>query len=88
MNIKLLGNRVLLKRDAVCRELKSGIILPEIAGEKPIRATVVFTGPKSGVTPEQSVLIGRFSGIDLSIDDEVYIMVQENEILAIVEEAI
>jgi chaperonin GroES len=95
MKVKPLGDRVLLKRVEPKEEVRGGIIIPDTAKEKPQEAEVVAVGEGKlddngkripmTVKPDDRVLIGKYSGQDIKIDDEEYTIVREDEIYAIVE---
>jgi chaperonin GroES len=95
MKVKPLGDRVLLKRMEAEEEVRGGIIIPDTAKEKPQEALVVSVGDgkvdDSGkripmtVKAGDSVLIGKYSGQDIKINDEEHTIVREDEILAIIE---
>ena len=93
MKIRPLQDRLLIKR--VDEEDKSagGIIIPDTAKEKPQEAEVVAVGPgrlEEGkhVAPEvkkgDKVLIGKYSGTEVKIDGDEYLIMREDDILAIV----
>ncbi len=91
MKIVPLHDRVLLKRHEEKETKKGGIIIPDTAKEKPLEAEVVETG-KGRVEGDKviplevkkgdRVLIGKFSGTEVAIADEEYVIVREDEILA------
>ena len=93
MNVKPLGDKVLVKRCEAKEVVRGGIILPDSAKEKPLEATVIALG--TGKTTEEgkilpfevkegdTVLIGKYAGQDIKIDGEEYIMLPEKDILAI-----
>ena len=94
MAIQPLSDRVVLKRVDAAETVKGGIIIPDTAKEKPMEAEVVAVGegkinengtrnPMS-VKPGQKVLIGKYSGTEVKIDDVDHVIVREDEILAIV----
>ncbi len=94
MQITPLYDRVLLKRVEPAEEVRGGIIIPDTAKEKPQEAEVVAVGegkfddegkrmPMS-VKAGDIVLIGKYSGTDIKIDDIEHTIVREDEILAIV----
>ena len=95
MQIKPLYDRVLLKRIEAQEEVRGGIIIPDTAKEKPQEAEVVSVGDgkldEDGkrvpmtVKKGDRVLIGKYSGTDIKIDDDEYTIVREDEILAIIE---
>jgi len=94
MQIKPLYDRVLLKRIEATEQVRGGIIIPDTAKEKPQEAEVVAVGDgkfdEDGkrmpmtVKKGDRVLIGKYSGTEIKIDDEEHTIVREDEILAIV----
>ncbi len=95
INVKPLHDRVLVKRVEEAGEQKvGGIIIPDSAKEKPLQADVVAVGPgeydDSGKRKEldvkvgDKVLIGKWSGTEVKIDGDEYLILKENEILGIV----
>jgi len=95
MQVKPLGDRVLLKRTEAEEEVRGGIIIPDTAKEKPQEAEVVAVGDgkldEDGkrvpmtVKVGERVLIGKYTGQDIKINDEEHTIVREDEILAIIE---
>jgi chaperonin GroES len=95
MQIKPLGDRVLVKRIEPTEEVRGGIIIPDTAKEKPQEAEVVAVGDGKlddngkrmpmNVKAGDTVLIGKYSGQDIKISDEEHTILREDEILAIVE---
>ena len=92
MNVVPLHDRVLLKRLEEKEVVKGGIIIPDTAREKPQEADVIAVG-KGRVTEDgkvipldvkkgDKVLIGKFSGTEVMIEDVEHIIVREEEILA------
>jgi chaperonin GroES len=94
INIHPLSDRVLVKRlDEAEEQSVGGIIIPDTAKEKPQEAEVVATGPGrledgNRVAPEVSkgdkVLIGKYSGTEVKVDGDDYLIMREDDILAIV----
>lgn len=95
VNIRPLHDRVLIKRlESDDEQVRGGIIIPDTAKEKPQEAEVVAVGPgkiqDSGerqamdVKAGDRVLVGKYSGSDIRIDDEDYVILREDEILAVV----
>ncbi len=94
INIKPLADRVLVKRLDEEEEQKiGGIIIPDTAKEKPQEAEIVAVGP--GKTEDgkridlevkvgDKVLIGKYSGTEVKIEGEEYLIMREDDILAIV----
>jgi chaperonin GroES len=92
MKVSPLYDRVLLKRLEEQEVKKGGIIIPDTAREKPQEAEVIAAG-KGRVTEDgkviplevkkgDRVLIGKFSGTEVTINDVEHIIVREEEILA------
>jgi chaperonin GroES len=92
MKISPLYDRVLLKRVEGQEVRKSGIIIPDTAKEKPQEAEVIAVG-KGRVTDDgkiiplevkkgDKVLIGKYSGTEVTIEGEEHIILREEEILA------
>lgn len=94
MGIQPLGDRVVIKPLEAQEKTKGGIVLPDTAKEKPQEGKVVSVGKgrisNDGklVPPEvkagDKVLYGKYSGTEVTIDDQEYLIVKEEDILAIV----
>ena len=94
INIKPLADRVLAKRLDEAEEQKvGGIIIPDTAKEKPQEAEIVAVGPgrvEDGarvgleVSVGDKVLIGKYSGTEVKIEGEEYLIMREDDILAVV----
>ena len=94
MNIKPLGDRVVLKNVEAEETTKSGIVLPGTAKEKPQMAEVVAVGPGGmvdgkevvmNVKPGDKVIYSKYAGTDVKLDKEEYIIVRQSDILAVIE---
>ena len=95
MKVKPLSDRVLLKRSEAEEEVRGSIIIPDTAKEKPQEAKVVAVGDGKlddngkrlpmNVKKGDRVLIGKYTGQDIKINDEEHTIVREDEILAIIE---
>ncbi|MBT4499708.1 MAG: co-chaperone GroES [Gemmatimonadetes bacterium] len=95
MNIKPLADRVLVRRlDEEEEQKVGGIIIPDTAKEKPQEGEIVAVGPgrtEDGdripleVEVGDKVLIGKYSGTEVKIEGEDYLIMREDDILAIVE---
>ncbi|WP_428077276.1 co-chaperone GroES [Candidatus Avelusimicrobium alvi] len=92
VKIKPLGDRVIVK--PIEREtMKGGIIIPDTAKEKPMEGEVLAVGPgKLGDKGERTpmdvkkgdrVLYGKYSGTEIKLDDEAYLIIHQDEILGI-----
>ena len=94
MKLKPLADRVVIKPSPAEEKTKGGIILPDTAKEKPVIGEVVAVGPgKVGddgkkILPEvkagDKVLYGKYSGTEVTVDGEEYLIMREADIFAIV----
>ena len=94
MKLKPLADRVVLKQNAAEERTSSGIFLTASAQEKPEVYEVVEVGPGGMVDGNQvdmivkagqQVLVGKYSGSKIKLDDVDYTIVRQSDILAIVE---
>jgi chaperonin GroES len=88
-NIKPLGSRVLVEVMETEEVTASGIIIPDSAKEKQQKGTVLATGPgteseKMEVKAGDVVLYGKFAGTEIEEEGNKYLILNQNEILAIV----
>ena len=91
--IKPLGDRVLIQALDAREKSKSGIIIPDTAKEKPQEGRVIAVGPgrvsEEGkrIEPEirkgDTILYGKYSGTEVKIEDEEYLILRETDILAV-----
>jgi len=96
MKLKPLNDRVLVKRLEGEEVTKGGIIIPDSAKEKPMKGEVVAVGPgkvdddgkkiKMIVDKGDKVLFNKYAGTELKIDGEEFLMMREDDILAIIED--
>lgn len=93
MKLVPLGDRVVLKQLEAEETTKSGIVLPGQAQEKPQQAEVIAVGPggtvdgkevKMEVEVGDKVIYSKYAGTEVKMDGEEYIIVKQNDILAIV----
>jgi chaperonin GroES len=95
MKVQPLHDRVLIKRLEAQEVKKSGIIIPDTAKEKPLEAEVIAVG-KGRVNDDgkvialevkkgDKVLIGKYSGTEVTIEDVEHVIVREEEILAVIQ---
>jgi chaperonin GroES len=89
MTVKPLADRVLVKPAEAEVTTKSGIIIPDTAKEKPQKGTVIAVGPGKKDEPTtvkkgDLVLYGKYSGTEINVDGEDYLMMRESDILAII----
>ncbi len=91
MNLSPLGDRVVLKQLEAEETTKSGIVLPGNAQEKPQQAEVIAVGPGGVVDGKEvemqvevgdKVIYSKYAGIEVKLDDEEFIVVRQNDIVA------
>ena len=95
MPIKPLSDRVVIKATEAEEKKQSGIIIPDTAKEKPQQGIVVAVGPgktsdsgeliKMEVKKNDKVLYGKYSGTEVTVDDQELLIMRESDILAIIE---
>ena len=96
MNIKPLGDRVLVEAVEQQEVIKGGIYIPDTAKEKPMQARVIAVGPgkrddKGVLIPVEvkvgdHVLTSKYGGTEIKIDDKEYKILNSSDILAVVEQ--
>ena len=89
MKLVPLGDRVVLKQLEAEETTKSGIVLPGQSKEKPQQAEVIAVGPgteevKMEVKKGDQVIYSKYSGTDVKLDGDEYIIVKQGDILALV----
>ena len=93
MKLVPLGDRVVLKQLIAEETTKSGVVLPGQTKEKPQQAEVVAVGPGGTVdgkevvmqvTVGDKVIYSKYAGTEVELDDEEYIVVKQNDILAVI----
>ena len=89
LNIKPLSDRVIIEPAAAETQTASGIIIPDTAKEKPQKGTVVAAGKGKKDEPltvkvGDSVLYGKYAGTDLKFNGKDYLIMREEDILAII----
>ena len=93
MKLVPLGDRVVLKQLVAEETTKSGIVLPGQAQEKPQQAEVIAVGPGGVVDGKEiimqvkegdNVIYSKYSGTEVEIEDEKYVIVKQSDILAVV----
>jgi chaperonin GroES len=96
VNIRPLHDRVVVKRlEQTEEQVRGGIIIPDTAKEKPQEAEVKAVGPGKinddgkrspmDVKAGDRILIGKYSGSEIKLDDEEYVILREDEILAVID---
>ena len=93
MKLVPLGDKIVLKQLEAEETTKSGIVLPRQAKEKPQEAEVIAVGPGGMVDGKEvtmqvavgdKVIYSKYAGTDVELDGEEYIIVKQNDILAVV----
>jgi len=94
VNLKPLADRVIVKPMEAAEKTKGGIILPDTAKEKPIEGIIVAVGPgkvtedgkqvKLEVKEGDKVLYGKYSGTEVTVEGEEYLIMRESDIFAII----
>lgn len=95
MNLKPLDDRIVIKQSEAEEKSAGGILLPDAAKEKPQIGKVVAIGPgkllddgkrgKMSVKKKDEVIYGKYSGSEVEVDGEKYVILRESDILGIVE---
>ena len=97
MKVKPLHDRILIKRVEEKETVKGGIIIPDTAKEKPQEGEVIAVG--GGKKTEEGkvipldvkagdrILFGKYSGTEIKIDEQEYLIIREDEVLGIIESA-
>jgi chaperonin GroES len=95
MNIRPLHDRIIVQRLEEGEQKVGGIIIPDTAKEKPQQGRVIAAGDGKtkddgkriplDVTAGDTILFGKYSGQEIKLDGEEYLIVREDEVLAIIE---
>ena len=95
MKIRPLEDRVVIKQSEATDKTAGGIILPDTAKEKPQIGKVMAAGPgkildngkksEMSVKKNDEVIYGKYTGNEIEIDGEKYVILRENDILGVVE---
>ena len=85
---KILAGKVLVKPETAEEKTASGIIIPDSAKEKPLKGKVILTGEakkdeQMEVKSGDLVFFGKYSGTELNIEGEDYLLISQNDILYI-----
>ncbi|MBE6196904.1 MAG: co-chaperone GroES [Rikenellaceae bacterium] len=89
MNVKPLADRVLILPNPAEEKTAGGLFIPDTAKEKPLAGKVVAVGPgtkevEMEVKVGDQVLYGKYAGTELQIEGESYLIMKQNDILAII----
>lgn len=95
MNLRPLHDRIIVRRLDEGEQRIGGIIIPDSAKEKPQQGKILAVGDGKvtadgkriamDVRPGNVILFGKYSGQDIKIDDEDYLIVKEDEVLAVID---
>lgn len=86
MKIRPLQDRIVVKRVKEEEKTKGGIIIPEIAKEKPVQGEVMAVGTSQSIKVGNKVLFGRYTGVEIKISDVEHLIMWEDDVLGIIEE--
>jgi len=95
MKLKPLADRVIVRQSDAEEKTASGILLPDSAKEKPTKGKVISVGPgkfddsgkrmELGVRVGDTVYYGKYSGTDVEVDGNKFVILRESDILGILE---
>lgn len=95
IKLKPLGDRVIVKQSQAEEKTASGIVLPDSAKEKPTQGKVIAAGPgklddngkrmELGVKSGDTVYYGKYSGTEVEVDGEKFVILRESDILGVLE---
>ena len=95
MKLKPLADRVIVRQSDAEEKTATGIVLPDTAKEKPTKGKVVAVGPgklddngkrmELGVRPGDTVYYGKYSGTDVEVDGDKFVILRESDILGVLE---
>jgi chaperonin GroES len=92
-NIKPLSDRVVVKATDEAEQMRGGLYIPDTAKEKPQQGEVIAAGPGKyedgklvpmSVKVGDKVLYGKYSGTEITLDGDQYLILRESDVLAIV----
>ena len=97
MNVRPLHDRIVIRRIEEKETIKGGIIIPDTAKEKPQEGEVIAVGhgkktDKGEVIPVDvkvgdRILFGKYSGTEIKLEDQEYLIIREDEVLGVIEGA-
>jgi chaperonin GroES len=95
MKLRPLADRVIVRQNEAEEKTKSGIVLPDTAKEKPTKGKVIAVGPgkfddngkrmEIGVRNGDTVYYGKYSGTDVEVDGQKFVILRETDILGVLE---
>jgi chaperonin GroES len=96
MNVRPLGDRILVRRVAEEEKTRGGIIIPDSAKERPLEGKVIAVGSgkrtedgtllKPDVKAGDRILFGKYTGTEIKVDGIDHLIVREDEILGVIED--
>lgn len=84
MNIKPLGDRLVVKPSTPEETTASGIIIPETAKEKPNKGTVMAVGENLTVVVGDEIMYPKNAGTDIKVDGQEYLIMREPDVYAVI----
>ena len=93
VKIQPLGERVVIRALEETEEMRGGLYIPDTAKEKPQQGEIVAVGPgrfeKGELVPMelkvgQKVLYGKYSGTEITLEDEQFLIIKESDVLAVI----
>ena len=95
MNVRPLGDRILIRRVEEVEKTRGGIIIPDSAKERPLEGKVIAVGTgkrledgtivKLDVKAGDRILFGKYSGTEIKIEGEEHLILREEDILGVLE---
>ena len=95
MKLRPLADRVIVRQNEAEEKTKSGIVLPDTAKEKPTKGKVIAVGPgklddngkrmEIGVRNGDTIYYGKYSGTDVEVDGQKFVILRETDILGVLE---
>jgi chaperonin GroES len=95
MNIRPLDDRIVVEPTEAEEKTAGGIVLPDTVKEKPQKGKVIAVGPgklldsgkrgEMGLKKGDEVFYGKYSGTEIKIDGEQYVILKETDVLAVIE---
>ena len=95
MKLRPLSDRVIVRQSEAEEKTKSGIVLPDTAKEKPTKGKVISVGPgkldehgkpmEIGLRAGDTVYYGKYSGTDVEVSGEKFVILRESDILGVLE---
>ena len=95
MKLRPLADRVIVKQSDAEEKTKSGIVLPDSAKEKPTKGKVISVGPgklddkgkpmEIGVRTGDTVYYGKYSGTEIEVNTEKFVILRESDILGVLD---